>query len=232
MNIYCQVLFIHAIDKSLYIGINQRTMRDIGSRLKYFRQKIGLSQLELSQRSNISQASIARIEANQQKNLKTETLKKLAAALKISLSQFLEEPQMIKEEIPPYGAPKMLPVIKLEKFITLKRPFNLKEKANLLEPSLSHDQDAVFLVATGTLINSPLINEGDLLLIEPNSEVKNGDIVLFISNDQNTVGRIFYRPPIYILQPLMESEPIIFNKKDRKRLGVRILRISEIRKRL
>jgi len=139
---------------------------------------------------------------------------------------------MIKEEMPTYGAPKILPVIKLEKFIALKRPFNLKEKANLLEPSLSHDQDAVFLVATGTLINSPLINEGALLLIEPNSEVNNGDIVLFISNDQNTVGRIFYRPPIYILQPLMKSEPIIFNKKDRKRLGVRILRISEIRKRL
>lgn len=231
MNTYCQVLFIRAIDKSLYIGINQRTMRDIGSRLKYFRQKIGLSQLELSQRSNISQASIARIEANQQKNLKTETLKKLAAALKISLSQFLEEPQMIKEEIPPYGAPKMLPVIKLEKFITLKRPFNLKEKANLLEPSLSHDQDAVFLVATGALINSPLINEGDLLLIEPSAEVKNGDIVLFISDNQNTVGRIFYRPPIYILQPLnQDAEPIVFNNKERKRRGVRIFRISEIRK--
>ncbi|MEW6214012.1 MAG: XRE family transcriptional regulator [Nitrospirota bacterium] len=231
MNIYCQALFILAIDKFSRLVINQKAMKDIGRRLKYFRQKLELSQLELSQRSNISQASIARIEANQQKNLKTETLKKLADALGISSSQLIEEPAMIKEEALPYGAPKMLPVMKLEKFITLKRPSNLKEKADFLEPSLSHNQDAVFLTATGTLISSPIINEGDLLLIEPSSEVNNGDIVLFISNDQNTIGKIFYHPPIYILQPLnKESKPIIFNKRERKRPGVRIFRISEIRK--
>jgi transcriptional regulator with XRE-family HTH domain len=66
-------------------------MKDIGRRLKYFRQKLGLSQLELSQRSNISQASIARIEAYKQKNLKTKTLERLAAALELSLSQLLED---------------------------------------------------------------------------------------------------------------------------------------------
>ncbi len=206
-------------------------MRDIGKRIKYFRQKLGLSQFELSQRSNVSQASIARIEANQQKNPKKKTIEKLADALGISLSQLMEEPAMIKEEALPYGAPKMLPVMKLEKLITLERPYNLKEKADFLEPSLSHDQSAFFLIATNTLISSPLINEGDLLLIEPSSEVNDGDIVLFISNDQNTIGKIFYRPPIYILQPLnRESEPIIFTKRERKKPGVRIFRISEIRK--
>lgn len=206
-------------------------MREIGKRIKYFRQKLGLSQFELSQRSNVSQASIARIEANQQKNPKKETIEKLADALGISLSQLMEEPAMIKEEALPYGAPKMLPVMKLEKLITLERPYNLKEKADVLEPSLSHDQSAFFLIATNALISSPLINEGDLLLIEPSSEVNDGDIVLFISNDQNTIGKIFYRPPIYILQPLnRESEPIIFTKRERKKPGVRIFRISEIRK--
>lgn len=231
MNILCQLLFIYDVDKFLHLGINQRVMKNIGRRLKYFRQKLGLSQLELSQKSNISQASIARIEANQQKNLRTKTMEKLATTLEISLPQLLEEPIMIKEEVSPYMTPKMLPVMKLEKFITLKRPFNLREKANLLEPSLSHDQDAVFLLATGTLISSPLINEGDLLLIEPSSWAKDGDIVLFISNNQNTIGRIFYCPPIYILQPLkQESEPIVLNKKGRKKHGVRIFRIGEIRK--
>jgi len=73
-------------------------MRDIGKRIKYFRQKLGLSQFELSQRSNVSQASIARIEANQQKNPKKETLEKLADALGISLSQLMEEPAMIRRK--------------------------------------------------------------------------------------------------------------------------------------
>jgi len=231
MYIYCQLLFILDVDKSLCLGINQRVMKNIGRRLKYFRQKLGLSQLELSQKSNISQASIARIESNQQKNLRTKTIEKLAAALEISLSHLLEEPIMIKEEVSPYMTPKMIPVMTLEKFIALKRPDNLREKVDYLEPSLSHDQNAVFLKATSALISSPLINEGDLLLIEPDAEVKDGDIVFFISNDQNTIGRLFYRPPIYILQPLKQaSEPIVFNKKERKKLGVRIFRIAEIRR--
>jgi transcriptional regulator with XRE-family HTH domain len=227
---------MHVIDKYSCLGINQRTMKDIGRRLKYFRQKLGLSQLELSQRSNISQASIARIEAHQQKNLKTRTLERLAASLELSLSQLLEDPAMIKEELSSYGAPRMLPVMNLEKFISVKRPFNVKEKVDLFEPSLSHDQGAVFLIATGTFISSPfisspLINEDDLLLIEPNSQVNDGNIVLFLSNKENAVGKIFYRPPLYLLQPLnKESEPFIFTEKERKKLGVRIFRISEIRK--
>lgn len=199
--------------------------------LKNFRQKLGLSQLELSQKSNISQASIARIEAHQQKNLRTKTIEKLADALEISLSDLFEEPVMIKEEVSPYMNPKMIPVITLEKFVTLKRSDNLREKADYLEPSLSHDQNAVFLKATGALISSPLINEGDLLLIESDAEVKDGDIVFLITNDQNTIGRLLYRPPINILQPLkQESEPIVFNKKEIKKHGVRIFRIGEIRR--
>ena len=206
-------------------------MKNIGGRLKNFRQKLGLSQLELSQKSNISQASIARIEAHQQKNLRTKTIEKLADALEISLSDLFEEPVMIKEEVSPYMNPKMIPVITLEKFVTLKRSDNLREKADYLEPSLSHDQNAVFLKATGALISSPLINEGDLLLIESDAEVKDGDIVFLITNDQNTIGRLLYRPPINILQPLkQESEPIVFNKKEIKKHGVRIFRIGEIRR--
>jgi transcriptional regulator with XRE-family HTH domain len=206
-------------------------MKDIGRRLKYFRQKLGLSQLELSQKSSISQASIARIEARIQKNLKTETIRKLAAALELSLSQFMEEPATIKEEMSSYGPPKMLPVMKLEKFIDVKRPSPVKEKVDIFEPSLSHDQGAVFLIATGAFTSSPLINEGDLLLIEPNTQVNDSDIVLFISNEKNGIGKIFYRPTFFIVQSFdKESAPFVFTKKERKNLGVRIFRISEIRK--
>jgi transcriptional regulator with XRE-family HTH domain len=206
-------------------------MKDIGRRLKYFRQKLGLSQLELSQRSTISQASIARIEASKQKNLKTETIRKLAAALELSLSQFMEEPAMIKEGMSSYGPPKMLPVIKLEKFIDVKKLSAVKEKADIFEPSLSHDQGAVFLIATGAFTSSPLINESDLLLIEPNTQVNDGDIVLFLSNEKNGIGKIFYRPTFCIVQPFnKESAPFVFTKKETKILRVRIFKISEIRK--
>ncbi|HKZ56435.1 MAG TPA: helix-turn-helix transcriptional regulator, partial [Thermodesulfovibrionales bacterium] len=72
-------------------------MKGIGRRLKYFREQMGISQLELSHRSAISQASIARIESNQQRNLKAETIRKLAESLGVSVSRLIEEPSIIKE---------------------------------------------------------------------------------------------------------------------------------------
>ncbi len=73
-------------------------MKGIGKRLKYFRGQMGLSQLELSHRSGISQASIARIESDLQRNLKADTIKKLADSLGVSVSRLIEEPSIIKEE--------------------------------------------------------------------------------------------------------------------------------------
>lgn len=206
-------------------------MRNIGNRLKYFRERLGLSQLELSQKSNISQASIARIEANQQKNLKTETIEKLASAFEIPLSQLLEESLMIREETPPYEATKMLPVIKLEEFIRTRGRLNIKAKADVFEPSLTRDPEAFFLLSTEVFIGIPSINKGDLLLIEPNARIQDSDIILFLSKNKTSIGKIYCRSSVCILQPLnQDSEPIFFANKKRQKDDIRLFRVSEIRK--
>ncbi len=208
-------------------------MKDIGKRLRNLRNRLGISQLELSNRSGISQASIARIETNQQKNLKARTLQKLADSLGITVSALIEEPVMIKEERPPYPAPKMLPVITLDKFREVKKVSDLEEKAGSFEPSLSSDDGAFFLMATPGLLSRPIINEGDLLLIEPGSSVKEDDIVLFLSHEYAGIGQLFRHSSIYILQPLNhESSPRVLKREEIKRPGVRILRVSEIRRKL
>jgi len=207
-------------------------MKGIGKRLKNFREQMGISQLELSHRSGISQASIARIESDQQRNLKADTIKKLADSLGVSVSRLIEEPSIIKEEITSYATPKMLPVIKWSKFKDLKskRVPLLKENSDSTEPSLSSDQNAFFIIASSGLISSPMVNEGDLLLIEPNIQYKGGDLVLFLSDERTTLGRIYCYPTMTILLPLSkESPPHVLKKKDVRRPGVRILRVSEIR---
>lgn len=215
----------------MFINVNLFAMTNIGKRLKELRKKFGLSQLELSQRSSISQASIARIEANQQKNLKSDTLERLSAALGISLSDLLEKPGMIGEEIPHYSTVRMLPVATLEEFLSKKIPSLLKENAILFEPVLTRTENAFFLQATDSLICIPYVNKGDLVLIEPNSQIKDGDVVLFISNERIFIGKIFYDPIASIIQPLdRSSKPVIFNIKKRRKNKIQILRISEIRK--
>ena len=208
-------------------------MKGIGRRLKYYREQMGISQLELSHRSGISQASIARIETNQQKNLKTETIRKLANSVGVSASLLIEEPSIVKEEPTPYATPKMLPAITWGKFKDLKSKSDslLKEKAESTEPSLSDDQNAFFLIASAGLLSPPMVNEGDLLLIEPNKRYKDGDIVLFLSHELTTVGRIYSYPGMTILLPLSkESPPHVLKKEDIRRPGTQILRVSEIRK--
>ena len=208
-------------------------MKGIGKRLKYFRGQMGLSQLELSYRSGISQASIARIESDQQRNLKAETIRKLADTLGVSVSRLIEEPSIIKEELTSYVTPKMLPVIRWDQFKGLKskRAPLLKENADSTEPSFTSDQNAFFIIASAGLISAPMVNEGDLLLIEPSTHYRDSDLVLFLSHKLTTLGRIYCYPRMTILLPLIkESPPHVLKKEDVRRPGVRILRVSEIRK--
>jgi len=208
-------------------------MKGIGKRLKYFRGQMGLSQLELSYRSGISQASIARIESDQQRNLKAETIRKLADTLGVSVSRLIEEPSIIKEELTSYVTPKMLPVIRWDQFKGLKskRAPLLKENADSTEPSFTSDQNAFFIIASAGLISAPMVNEGDLLLIEPSTHYRDSDLVLFLSHKLTTLGRIYCYPRMTILLPLTkESPPHVLKKEDVRRPGVRILRVSEIRK--
>ena len=208
-------------------------MKGIGRRLKHYREQMGISQLELSHRSGISQASIARIESDQQRNLKAETIRKLADSLGVSVSRLIEEPSIIKEELTSYATPKMLSVIRWDKFKDLKskRGPLLKDNADSTEPSLSSDQNAFFMIASAGLIIAPMVNEGDLLLIEPSTHYRDGDLVLFLSHELTTLGRIYCYPRMTILLPLSkESPPHVLKKEDVRRPGVRILRVSEIRK--
>lgn len=208
-------------------------MKGIGRRLKHFREQMGISQLELSHRSGISQASIARIESDLQKNLKAETIRKLAESLGVSVSRLIEEPSIIKEEQTSYAVPKMLSVIKWARFRDLisKKGYLLKEGADPTEPSLSTDQNAFFIIASAALVSAPMVNDGDLLLIEPGIHYKDGDLVLFLSNEITSLGKIYCYPGMTILFPLdTETPPHVLKKEDMRKPGVRIVRVGEIRK--
>jgi transcriptional regulator with XRE-family HTH domain len=203
-------------------------MKDIGKRIKYFRQKLGLSQFELSQRSNISQASIARIETDKQKNLKSKTIEKLAAGLKISLYQLIEEPETVKEERAFYSNIRMVPVIKSTLLKDVRELQALPQKVDIFEPSFSADPDAFYVMVTENLASSLSINKGDLLLIEPSARVKGGDLVLCLSKEHIVLGKLHCHPEIYLIQPLShEIPPFAFGKRDRKK--IKLFRISEIK---
>lgn len=206
-------------------------MENLGRRLKYYREQIGLSQIDLSEKSNISQASIARIESGKQKNLKRETMKKLADGLGISLSQFIEPFMGVREEEASYTSAKAVPVLGIKDIDVIKAVGASAKKAETFEPSLSSDKNAFYLKITADLAVSPLIEEGDLLLIEPSAEISEGDMVLILSTERRCLGKIYYPYDNLLIQPLDQSlPPIMLKRKGKGRRSIRVLRVSEIKK--
>jgi len=61
----------------------------IGKVLKKLREQKGLSQLELAKRADVAQAYISEMEAGDKKNPGIETLRKLAKALGVPVTELL-----------------------------------------------------------------------------------------------------------------------------------------------
>lgn len=206
-------------------------MENLGKRLKYYREQIGLSQIDLSEKSGISQASIARIESGKQKNLKRETMKRLADGLGISLTQLMEPLMVVSEEEAAYGSARAVPVMDIKDMDLMKWPGASARKAETFEASLSSDRNAFYLKVTADITVRPVIEEGDLLLIEPAAEIGEGDMVLFLSAEKKCLGRIFYPHDNLLIQPLdQDLPPTMRRRKEKGRRSVRILRVSGIKK--
>ncbi|MEW6586158.1 MAG: XRE family transcriptional regulator [Nitrospirota bacterium] len=206
-------------------------MENLGRRLKYYREQIGLSQIDLSEKSGISQASIARIESGKQKNLKRETMKKLADGLGISLTQMMEPVTVVREEEAAYVSARAVPVLEIKDIDVVKGYVASARKAYTFQPSLSPDKNAFYLKVTTDLAVRPVIEDGDLILIEPAAEIREGDMVLFLSAHMKCLGRIYYPYDNLLIQPLNQTlPPVVFRRKEKGRRSVRILRISEIKK--
>src|SRR5208282_1873064 len=130
----------------------------LGQRLKYYREQIGLSQIDLSEKSTISQASIARIESGKQKNLKRETMRKLADGLGISLTQLMDPVTVVREEEAVYISAKAVPVLGIKDIDVMKDLGVSVRKADTFEPSLSSDKKCLGKIyfPYGNLLIQPL----------------------------------------------------------------------------
>ena len=79
----------------------------------------------------------------------------------------------------------------------------------------THDPDAFIAVADGESMIGSNIVPGDLLLVEPNHEVENGDIVLVISKKGFLVKKYVEIDAQKVLQPMnSEYDPIILKNNE------------------
>jgi transcriptional regulator with XRE-family HTH domain len=72
-------------------GPGGRGAMSLAEKVKRAREKLGMNQKQLAATSKITQATISRIESGQVKELKSEALKRLASALRVTVDYLVDK---------------------------------------------------------------------------------------------------------------------------------------------
>ena len=196
-------------------------MITIGMRIREMRKAFGLTQEDLEQKSGISRNFISLVE-NDRKGISFANVERIFAAMGISPSQLLRDDDN-----------RPIPVINTvacggwKDFTDLGYPVGVADRYEL---SSSRDPNAFYVIATGDSMVGGDIRDGDLLLVEPNREVLNGDIVLARDPEQGvTIKKFFQRQGHITLVSLNDRYPPLNPTQDDR---FRVFRITEQRRKL
>ena len=95
---------------------------NIGERIKHIRKESGVTQKQLAEKLGMTQAAIVQFES-EKSNPKIDTLKKIANALNVSVTDFLDDGESITA---------ILPILASTKTFTIPRYSNLLHLQHIL----------------------------------------------------------------------------------------------------
>jgi repressor LexA len=92
----------------------------------------------------------------------------------------------------------------IREYIDINKTFKTTEKTFLLE-------------ITGNSMKDEGIMDGDLVAVQPEAEVRNGDIAVVLLDDEATVKRVYFRKSKIILKPANKKyKTMQFKSKDKQ----------------
>ena len=172
----------------------------IGERIAEARKALSLSQQQLADRLGTSQPTIQRYESNE-RDLNSEKLIAMSAALGVTISYLLgfDDDQVI-----PNRAHVMHSVPVLGRIAAGEAREAIQQAgewhATRDELWRGHER-AFWLVVSGNPMNR-LFPEGSLVLIDPDEEVRDGDVgAVFVNGDDATLKRVFFEGETVRLHP-------------------------------
>lgn len=202
----------------------------IGKFLKLKREEARLSQSQLSYKTGLSTSGIFRIE-NDERKPSPETLDKYAALFSLNKVMLLELAGYISQkDVEGYVDPIIKTKInnELENISTLDNmtiPIYNSASAGVGRIADSIPDDYLSLPmkyienTVGIKINGdsmyPTITDGAIVILKKNTEVYNGEIGVFLFNDEAYVKRITRKDDfIFLYSDNMIYQPIIVTQKD------------------
>ncbi len=205
--------------------IYNANMRSVGSIIKKLREEKGISRAWLARKADVSYDYLFKVEKEVIRKVSHEQLSKIVNALGLSLAQFEEiQKKYCTEENPP-DVTNLSNVTPINKPLTSipvygKVPAGMPREAwhdyiweYISIPDVS--EKAFGLIVSGDSMIGEDIEEGDIVIIDPNAEVYNGDIVVAVIDGLEFTLKKFYRDKDHIiLTPANEHyQPIVFSSE-------------------
>lgn len=199
-----------------------------GEKLRKLMKTRGIKAITLAQRMSVSCAYISQLITGIRRPGR-ETLLKLSKSLEVPLDTLLmldsdnSEKILISRKVPVLDETKIDAWVES---IDLDYPSLV---ANTFEYATTDDPNAFYITPKG-LLSCCGLETCDLLLIEPNKEIHNGDTVLVYLPEGFSIRKIVMKDNMMILMD-EKQEPII-SAKDNVNEGLKFFRISVCIKKL
>lgn len=195
-----------------------------GQRLRKIREAKGLSQAELAQKMDTYQSRYQNWEIDRHEP-DYEILKKLATVLEVSVEWLLEGEDIykVKEATAAYMPSRSVPLISWVRAGAMHYPIDNLQPGESEGPPVStscKDPNAFALRVKGDSM-MPEFQEGELIIVSPNTEWHSNDYVIAKLDGEVTFKRIKVYPDAIILRPLNEKyEEIVIKGKAKKDLKI------------
>ncbi|UBH16366.1 LexA family protein [Macrococcus armenti] len=201
--------------------------------LKYLRNRIGMEQSELAQKlGKKSTSSISEWE-NGKYTPKMKTLNDIAKIFNVNIDELMSvdlQNAPVEKKMEMYDAKKIPVVSKISAGVPLYAEENIIEYAYI--PSFLNKKlgQLFYLKVDGDSMNKEF-NEGDLVLVEKDAVVENGQIGIVQVNGYNaTVKRVKYDDDSIILIPESTNDvhlPQIYSKTDDVKIIGKVISVQK-----
>lgn len=169
-------------------------MKSVGQNIKEQRLKNKLTLLEVANKLGIKEATMQRYESGEIKNIKHDTIVKLAKIFSCSPAYLMGWED--EGDLPPY--PNIMP-IKTKKFpllgeIACGEPiFATEDRESYIEAGADIKADFCLKAKGDSMINARIM-DGDVVFIRKQPTVNNGQIAAVIIEDEATLKKVYYYP--------------------------------------
>jgi len=177
----------------------------VGSRIREFRKRLGLSVDDVAEKLKKNRATIYRYESDDIENLPAPILEPLAKVLQTTPAELMgweQSPAPAAGDLP--DLPNIFPVqtkkVPLLGTIAAGVPIYADENFDGYR-ECTEDVDADFcLKIQGDSMTGARINDGDIVFIKKQSDVDNGEIAAVLIEDEATLKRVYKEKDSLILQ--------------------------------